>query len=125
MSPLRTRRKDAGHKSVRVLMISDDQNLAVTRLLLLHNQRYSAEHLYSHQVADFGAFGSFGLYLICQSIRVAEARQIIEKIRREVPHARILRVRTVDHEEDEQADLSLAPPAGPYALIKGLEALAS
>lgn len=124
MPSFRPRRRDGVHKSARVLQISDDQNLAVTRLLILHNQHYSAEHLYSRQLADFPEFAQFDLYLICQSIVPEEARGIIARIRREAPLARILRVRTVDQEDDEDADLSLAPPAGPYALIKGLQSLA-
>ncbi|KAA6455844.1 hypothetical protein DYQ86_26760 [Acidobacteria bacterium AB60] len=118
----RTRKRHAGAQKPRVLQISDDQNLAITRLLLLQNQGYSAEHVFSRQVAEFAHFGEFEIFLICQSIESDRAREYIGRIRREVPAARVLRVRTEiqDHHE-QQADLSLAPPAGPFELLRGLE----
>jgi hypothetical protein len=123
MPPSRSRRTSNGPK-LRVLQISDDQNLAISRLLLLLNQGYSAEHLFSRQVEHFSEFKRFDIFLICQSIDPELASQFIDRIRTEVPTGRILRVRSSRPDQNHGTDVSLAAPAGPYQLVQGLESLA-
>jgi hypothetical protein len=123
MPPSRTLRTTNAPK-LRVLQISDDHNLAISRLLLLLNQGYSAEHLFSRQVAQFSEFHRFDIFLICHSINPELAGQFIDRIRAEVPTGRILRVRSSRPDQNHRTDVSLAAPAGPYQLVQGLESLA-
>ncbi len=120
-----TARKSASRPKLRVLLISDDPNLSISRLLLLDHHHYEAEHYSSAQLPDLPDLEGFCLFLICQSIVPETATALMRRIRSNSPHARILRVRSGPSEKDELAELYLDSPAPPGELIRAVESLSN
>lgn len=123
MPPSGSRRTRSSQKDLRVLQISDDQNLAIARLLLLEHYGYRAEHFYSEKVGHVSNFNEFQAVLICQSVPPERVAELIDLIRREAPVARIVRVQDTLPDRDRRADVYLPFPGDPALLLRTFEAL--
>jgi DNA-binding response OmpR family regulator len=109
--------------TVHVLLISDDPNLASTRLLVLQTAGFKVEHRFSSLARSSGSFRSFQVILLCQSLDPKIAAELSHRICAEAPDAKILRMRA-GNPDHVLADLSIASPMEPRELVRVVQRLA-
>ena len=111
------------NSTVHILQISDDPNLAATRLLVLQAAGFKVEHRFSSLARTSGPFRSFQVIVLCQSLDPKIAADLSRRICAEAPDARILRMRD-GYPDHVLADLSVAAPVEPRDLVKVVQRLA-
>ena len=111
------------NSSVRVLQISDDPNLAATRLLVLQSAGFKVEHRGSSALRSVDGCRSFQVIVLCQSLDAAIAAELSHRICAAAPDARILRVRYALHDQ-VLADVAISAPVQPHELVNAVERLA-
>jgi len=109
--------------TVHILQISDDPNLAATRLLVLQAAGFKVEHRFSSLARSAGPFRVFQVIVLCQSLEPKTAADLSRRICAEAPDARILRMRD-GYSDAVLADLSVASPIEPRELVRVVHRLA-
>jgi hypothetical protein len=91
-------------RAVRVLSISDDAGLGLSRRLLLENAGYDPDSARSDSVFTPAYVQSFDAVILCQSVSPDSALELTEKLRQYNPGIRILRVNLQAIEPDSGYD---------------------
>jgi DNA-binding response OmpR family regulator len=116
-------RRHFPNSTVHILQISDDPNLAATRLLVLQAAGFKVEHRFSSLARSSGPLRLFQIIVLCQSLDPKIAAELSRRICAEAPEARILRMRD-GYPDHVLADLSVAAPVEPRELVKVVQRLA-
>jgi DNA-binding response OmpR family regulator len=116
-------RRHFPNSTVHILQISDDPNLAATRLLVLQAAGFKVEHRFSSLARSSGPLRLFQVIVLCQSLDPKIAAELSRRICAEAPEARILRMRD-GYPDHVLADLSVAAPVEPRELVKVVQRLA-
>jgi DNA-binding response OmpR family regulator len=116
-------RRHFPNSTVHILQISDDPNLAATRLLVLQAAGFKVEHRFSSLARSSGPLRLFQVIVLCQSLDPKIAADLSRRICAEAPDARILRMRD-GYPDHVLADLSVAAPVEPRELVKVVQRLA-
>jgi hypothetical protein len=91
-------------QAVRVLSISEDAGLGLSRRLLLENAGYDLDSAGSGSVFTPSYVRSFDAAILCQSVSRDSALELTERLRRYNPEIRILRVNLQAFEPDSGYD---------------------
>ena len=78
--------------SVRILSISDDDGLRLSRELLIVNDGFETESILSNTAVSVSYARSFDIVMICRSVDPERAMALIDMLRRYNPEIRILTI---------------------------------
>lgn len=106
---------------VRILSISDDDGLRISRDLLLHNDGYEPESITSNTPISVSRARSFDIALICRSVDPERAMALTDMLRRYHPEIQILSIAPLEREYAYDADFEVAP--GPEPLLDAIRDL--
>ena len=109
---------------VRILSVSDDDGLRLSREMLLANDGYKMESTTSNTTLSVACVRSFDIALICHSVEPERAMTLAEMLRRYNPDIRIL---TISQLEDRQMpfDADLEIPSGPEQVLEACRKVCS
>jgi hypothetical protein len=110
------------NKHPRILSISDDDGLRLSRMLLLSKNGYDIESMSASEVLLVAEFGSFDAVLMCRSVEPGMAAAIAEKLREHNPEIKILRINPTEGAE-ELCRFDLEVKSGPCALLDAARAI--
>jgi hypothetical protein len=103
---------------IRILSISDDDGLRLSRELLLINDGYETESIASNMALSVGRARSFDIALICRSVEPERAMILADMLRRYNPDIQILCSSPLEN----RIEFAVGPeiPSGPEALLDAI-----
>jgi hypothetical protein len=109
--------------SVRILSISDDEDLRLSRELVLKSAQYDVESLASD--ADFNAVpvGSFEVAIICHSVDLERSARLAGTLRRWNPGIRILHLHPFPAKQMVLFDVESDAFTTPHLLLRTIGSL--
>ena len=107
----------------RILLVGDDDDLRLSRDLILRKHGYEVEAVSSSQALKLPLDGEFAVAVISQSVTAARAIRIAAALRQRHPGLRILRVQEVRSQLEDIFDLSLETLSGPSAFLEAVRSL--
>ncbi|MGB6686241.1 MAG: response regulator [Terracidiphilus sp.] len=109
---------------VRILSISDDDGLRMSRELVLESDGYELESLSSNGHLAVAKVQSFEIAIVCQSVDGGRATRLAEMLRCYNPSIRILRIGRDSFQFDPYYyDVGCDAIAGPRALLNAVKSL--
>ena len=109
--------------TARILSIGDDENLLISRELILRKQGYEVESIASNEFLKASPAGNFHVAVISQSVVRPKASQVAETLRRNYPKIRILRIQPLRSNSDDSYDLDCEAFPSPSAFLAAVERL--
>jgi len=108
--------------SVRILSISDDDGLRLSRELLIENDGYETESISSNTAISVSYARSFDMVLICRSVHPDRAMAIIDMLRRYNPEIRVMTISPLEASM-ERRDTDLDVNSGPESVLEAIRQL--
>ena len=109
--------------SARILSIGDDDNLRLSRELILRKEGYEVKSVTSNDALKALPPGSFDIAIISQSVAHGRAMHVAAVLRAINPGIRILRVQELPSVPDHSYDLDCETFSGPGAFLNAVKAL--
>lgn len=107
----------------RILLIGDDDDLRLSRELILRNDGYEVESISSNQALKATPDGRFHLAVLSQSVAEMRAIRIAQSLRQRDAALRIVRVHEIASIFESSYDLNLEALTNPRDFLDALEAL--
>jgi DNA-binding NtrC family response regulator len=107
----------------RVLLIGDDDDLRLTRDMILRKHGYQVVSVASNSALKSPPDGQFQVAVISQSIPSARALRLASLLRERYPDVRILRIQETGPYLGNNFDLSCESLAGPIAFLAAIQSL--
>ncbi len=101
----------------RILSIGDDENLLISRELILRKQGYEVASIASNEFLRTTPAGSFDVAVVSQSVVRPRASQVVEALKRNYPEIRILRIQPLRSSSEEYYDLDCEAFSSPSAFL--------
>ena len=102
---------------IRILSISDDDGLRLSRELLLENDGYETESITSNTAVSVSRVRSFDVAVICRSVKPARAMALTDMLRRYNPDIQVLCISPLENRLDP-CPADLEPPSGPEIVLE-------
>jgi hypothetical protein len=107
---------------VRILSVSDDDGLRLSRELLLARDGYETESVTSNTALSVDRVRSFDIALICRSVEAERAMDLTDMLRQYNPNIRILTISPLENRPERfHADLEI--PSGPEPVLEACRKL--
>lgn len=107
----------------RVLLIGDDDDLRLTRAMILRKEGYGVESVSSNGALKAPPDGEFQVAVIGQSVSSARAVRIASSLRDRYAEIRILRIQETGPQIGNAFDLSCEILSGPVAFLAAVRSL--
>lgn len=107
----------------RILLIGDDDDLRLSRELILRRQGYQVEAMSSNQVLNSPPDQKHDVVVIGQAVSSARAMRIAASLRQRHPGLRILRVQEAPSRLDGLFEINLETLSGPQAFLDAIKML--
>lgn len=109
----------------RILSIGDDDDLRLSRVLILRSQGYLVESITSNQALKAELEGRFQVAVISQTVSSSRAVRIAAALRERDPEIRILRIQEFRSHADGVYDQTSESLCGPRAFLRAIDSLCS
>ena len=113
----------AGSPGIRVLSISDDPTVRLTRELVLRRNGYEILSVSSNDLLGVAQIRSFDVVVMCYSVPQARAMAVADRLRRYKPDVRLLRVNSRIAKVESCYDADSDVLSGPENLLKAVKRL--
>ena len=108
--------------SVRILSISDDDGLRLSRELLIVNDGFETESILSNTAVSVSYARSFDIVMICRSVDPERAMALIDMLRRYNPEIRILTISPLERNM-RRSDADIEVESGPESVLEAIHQL--
>lgn len=107
----------------RILSIGDDENLLLSRELILRKQGYEVTSMASNDFLQKKLSDTFDVAVISQSVTCPRAARVADLLRQQHPQARILRIQPTRACAENYYDLHCEACANPYTFLNAVRTL--
>ena len=103
---------------IRILSISDDDGLRLSRELLLQRDGYETESITSTTAVSVSRARSFDVAVICRSVKPSRAMALTEMLKRYNPEIQVLCISQLDDQFASRRAIDLEIPSSPKIVLE-------